>query len=128
MNLQISWNIINVVTCEPLNLASGQIFYNTSALANGGYPVNTVVSFTCINTYNLIGSETRSCLADGTCSQATPVCAPAIGNEMNNFNFINVIQLTQSLWLIRSLYIFICVVINKRHFALHYLKLGCLYS
>ena len=73
---------VNVVTCAPHNLRSGQIDYNTSALANGGHPVGTTASFTCFSTFNLVGPEATTCSADGNWDQRSPVCA-SIGNRIN---------------------------------------------
>ena len=82
LELQLYNIFVIVVTCVPLNLASGQISYNTTALANGGYPVGTVVSFTCFDTFNKFGVEASTCLVTGLWNDQPPLCAPS-GNEMN---------------------------------------------
>ena len=79
--------IVNVVTCPPLNLGNlenGQISYNTLPLANGGYHVDTLASFMCINdTYNLFGFDASTCQASGTWNNGHPLCINQ-GKEISN--------------------------------------------
>ena len=65
-----------------MTVANSEISYNQSALANGGYPLGTVASFTCFDGFNLFGFESGTCRATGRFSH-TPAC----GNEMNTLVF-----------------------------------------
>ena len=40
--------VVYIVTCAPYQLGIQTDYNNTSPLANGGYPVDTVVSLTCL--------------------------------------------------------------------------------
>ena len=74
-------NIVIEVNCASQSLENGQISYNTLPLENRGYTVGTLASFTCMNTYNLFGSEASICQENGTWNQAIPLCADS-GNEI----------------------------------------------
>ena len=68
------YNFFTVVTCAALSLPNGQINYNKPAANNGGYPVDTTVSFTCNHGYRRTGSASRSCQTSGNWNQQTPSC------------------------------------------------------
>ena len=46
--------------------------------------MDTMVSFTCISTYNIFGSETSTCREDGNWNEAIRLCAPS-GNKNKHF-------------------------------------------
>ena len=63
------------VTYSTLSLKDGDISYSQSPI-DGGYPVDTMASFTCIDGYSLFGSESTTCLISGKWKKKNQKCKP----------------------------------------------------
>ena len=72
-SIKIKLTSLIVVTCADLSLSNGRVSYNTGSV-NGGFPVDTVVSFHCNNGYSLSGSSSRTCQTSGNWDQSTSTC------------------------------------------------------
>ena len=70
------------ISCPFLSFENGEIQYSTSSL-NEGYPLNTVVTFSCDQHYNREGPSSVICQISGNWSQETPTCNAS--NENNTF-------------------------------------------
>ena len=70
-----------------MNLNNGQINYNGSPLANQGYPVKTVASFTCNDGYFLMGSDSTTCQTSGNWNHNTPSCGKLMSNSCTQLSF-----------------------------------------
>ncbi|WAR09791.1 CSMD1-like protein [Mya arenaria] len=65
----------NVPTCSKVNCGSPGTPQNGSfVLLNGATTYESLVQYSCNSGFNLSGSETRECLADGSWSGLLPVC------------------------------------------------------
>ena len=72
----------NTVTCAALSQpANGQVAYS-NATVDGGYPVDTVATFSCNSRYSRSGSSSRTCQTSGNWNQETPTC------NLSNTNII----------------------------------------
>ena len=84
-----------VVVCEALNLPHGLISYSKSPV-EGGYPINTEVSFSCNYGYHLSGPSSRDCEHSGswnfekavlTDGLQTPTCQRGSLNKVLSLHF-----------------------------------------
>ena len=67
--------VLIVVICSPLNVpANGEINYNKAPVADGGYPLDTVASFSCDYGYSRSGSSSRTCETSGNWNHQNPTC------------------------------------------------------
>ena len=63
--------------CPSLNVTHGHVWYNRPGI-NHGYPVNTITSFACDTGYEVVGSDSFTCLPSGMWTKL-PMCG---GNKV----------------------------------------------
>ena len=73
---------ITVVTCRDVRPDNGQARYSASPLTNGGYPVDTVIYWTCNYGYSLSGLNATFCETSGQWHLPTPTCNKSNENKM----------------------------------------------
>ena len=69
------------VTCETLSIENGKVSYNENSV-DGGYPMDTVASFSCNSGYHRVGAGSSTCQSPGRWNNAIPRCN-INRNEMN---------------------------------------------
>ena len=72
--------------CDPLNLNNGQEVYSGLELTGGGFPLDTMVTFSCDYAFRLSGSNSALCQISGTWNQI-PQCIE--GKEENTLEITN---------------------------------------
>ena len=78
--ISIYENILLAVNCPPLNLANGEVMYNSTPVSNDRLIVGTSASFTCQSGYSLSGSSSIICTNSGNWNEPLPTCKQ--GNQI----------------------------------------------
>ena len=58
-----------------MSISNGRVMYDRARVSvNGGWPVDTVASFSCNSGYSRSGSSSRTCQTSGNWNQQNPTC------------------------------------------------------
>ncbi len=71
----LSINYTSVVSCSGLSgIESGSIEYTTSPNADGNFHSGTIVSYSCVDDFRIVGTDTRVCEPNMNWSGEVPTC------------------------------------------------------
>lgn len=64
-----------IATCIPLTVPdSGSVSYDPATLTKGEHGVGVVATFSCESGFDVLGSDTSTCLADESWENIEPIC------------------------------------------------------
>ena len=84
------FDVFPLLECTALSVTGGIVHYDTEP----SIPNGTAATYSCIDGYELVGEENRTCLVDGTWTGTEPLCIGCC---------LSLVQDMQCLQLVRSL-------------------------
>ena len=88
------FDVFPLLECTALSVTGGIVHYDTEPSSSGNITNWITATYSCVNGYELVGEENRTCLVDGTWTGTEPLCTGCC---------LSLVQDMQCLQLVRSL-------------------------